>query len=90
MNEIFSEAFLDTIVERLAPRVAEEIAAQMPDTRPVWMNFRELVEYTRIPEGTLRKIVAKGAIPKYGKRNSRFHREEVDLALRSYFQSEAA
>lgn len=77
-----SDSFLDQIAERLAPR----LAAHMPagDGTSPWMTFEELCEYTKIPKGTLRHLVAKGEIPKYGRKTHTFHRDEVDEALLGY------
>ena len=83
-----SESFLDAIVDRLAPRLAEEVVAQMPKgARAVWMNFDGLCEHTQLPRGTLRKLVADGTIPKHGNKSHVFYREEVDQALLNYPRS---
>jgi hypothetical protein len=79
------DTFLDTIVDRLAPRLAERLAGEMPDTaKPTWMKFKGLLEYTQLPEGTLRKLVADGRIPKHGGKTHIFYRDEVDEALLGY------
>ena len=50
-------------------------------------HFCQLREYTRIPEGTLRKLTAKGTIPSRGGRSKIYHRDEVDEALLGYSPS---
>jgi hypothetical protein len=72
------DEFLDTLVDRLAERLGAQSAS------PPWMNFDELVEYTRIPEGTLRKLTASGQVPGHGARTKTYHRDEVDEALLGY------
>jgi excisionase family DNA binding protein len=75
--------FDDETLDALAERIATRIPAAAPAGSP-WMNFEALCEYTSIPEGTLRKMSAKGEIPSHGGRVRLYHRDEVDEALLGY------
>jgi hypothetical protein len=72
---------LDVIVERLA----ERLRAEPRGIASPWMNFEALVEYTQIPEGTLRKLTASGSVPGHSSGRAKiYHRDEVDEALLGY------
>jgi len=75
--------FDDETLDALAERIAARIPAASPAGSP-WMKFPELVDYTRIPEGTLRKMSAAGEMPSHGGRVKLYHRDEVDEALLGY------
>lgn len=71
---------VDELAERLAPKVAALIATDSPKTTP-WLTTTEAVEYSRLPEGTFRKLAACGKIPSHGGRAKLFFRPELDQAL---------
>ena len=80
--------FLDALADRLATRLAD----RMPDQLGVpnlsgdspWMTFVEAVEYTRVPEGTFRKLSADGTFTAHGGKRKVYHRQELDTALAGY------
>ena len=77
----FDEDTLDT----LAAGLSERMQMQMQDSAgSPWMNFAALVEYTSIPEGTLRRLTGQGKIPSHGGKSKVYHRDEVDKALLGY------
>ena len=80
-------AALDLLVSelatRLAPRVAEIVSHDMPSSSP-WLTTIEAVDYSRLPEGTFRKLAASGKIPSHGGRAKVFYRPEIDQALLDY------
>jgi hypothetical protein len=82
---MFEQSFIDALADHLAPRVADAVVARMPESSAApWMNFDGLCEYTQLPRGTLRKLVAEGTIPKHGNKSHVFYRDEVDRALLNY------
>ncbi len=79
------DAFLDALAyglaERLAGRMADQLAGlALPEGSP-WMTFEEAVEYTRVPAGTFRKLSAEGTFTAYGGKRKVYHRQELDAAL---------
>lgn len=77
------DALLDALAERVADRIADRLPAPSESDRPLWMNTREAIEYTRIPEGTFRHLAAAGRIPAHGGRSKVFHRPELDEAVKA-------
>jgi hypothetical protein len=77
-------AALDLLVAelatRLAPRVAEIVHRDLPASSP-WLTTIEAIEYSRLPDGTFRKLAACGKIPSHGGRAKVFFRPEIDQAL---------
>jgi hypothetical protein len=72
----------DDALDMLAERLAERLQARPGVAASPWMDFAGLVEYTKIPEGTLRKLTASNQIPGHNTgRVKVYHREEVDAAL---------
>jgi len=72
----------DDALDQLADRIAERLQAAPGVAASPWMDFPGLVEYTKIPEGTLRKLTASGRIPGHSTgRVKVYHRDEVDAAL---------
>jgi hypothetical protein len=69
-------------IDSLATAISERL--QPPPAASPWMNFAALVEYTSIPEGTLRRITGQGRIPSHGGKSKVYHRDEVDQALLNY------
>jgi excisionase family DNA binding protein len=68
---------------RVAPRVAELLAERSSPGSP-WLTTTEAIEYTRLPEGTFRKLAASGKIPSHGGRAKLFYRSELDATLLSF------
>lgn len=66
--------------ERLAPKVAELLGDATTAETP-WMTTVEAIEYSRLPEGTFRKLAASGKIPSHGGRSKLFYRPELDQTL---------
>ena len=79
-----AQAMLHVLAEELAnclaPKVAELISDPSGDRSP-WLTTHEAVEYSRLPEGTFRKLAASGKIPSHGGRAKLFYRPELDQAL---------
>ena len=70
--------------DELADRLRPEVAALMTDSFPMqrrWLTTAEAIEYSRLPEGTFRKLAACGKIPSHGGRAKLFYRPELDRAL---------
>jgi hypothetical protein len=70
----------DELADRLAPKVAALMTDSSPDATP-WLTTAEAIEYSRLPEGTFRKLAACGKIPSHGGRAKLFYRPELDRAL---------
>jgi hypothetical protein len=81
----------DEFVDALADAVTERIIARLPASQreSPWKTMDEAIEYTRIPEGTFRKLCASGAVPSHGGRRKVFHVDELDAAL-GYARAESA
>jgi hypothetical protein len=81
-------AFLDALADRLVLLLADRMAGQFDsparsESSP-WMTFEEAVEYTRVPEGTFRKLSADGTFTAHGGKRKVYHRQELDTALADY------
>ena len=78
----------DTLVDTLVDAIADRIAARLGDSdarQPSpWMRTEAAIEYTQIPAGTFRNMMAAGEIPSHGGRTKLFHRDELDQALLGY------
>ena len=70
----------EQLVERLAPKVAELISERDTPMSP-WLTTVEAIDYSRLPEGTFRKLAATGRIPSHGGKARLFYRPEIDQAL---------
>ena len=75
--------FLDALAIRLAARLAEHIADQLPALHEgsPWMTFEEAVEYARVPAGTFRKLSANGTFTAHCGKRKIYHRQELDATL---------
>jgi hypothetical protein len=82
-------ALPDDWIEQIADAIHSRIAARLgdSDTSP-WKNTPEAIEYTRIPEGTFRKLAAARAIPSHGGRTRIFHRNDLDRLVREFERSQ--
>ena len=74
------EIDFEQFVQRLADEVAARLPTQAQGTSP-WMTMEEAIAYSRIPEGTFRKLAARGEIPSHGGRRRLCHRAEIDSTL---------
>lgn len=74
------DLLVSELVTRLAPRVAEIVNRDLPGSSP-WLTTTEAIEYSRLPDGTFRKLAACGKIPSHGGRAKVFFRPEIDQAL---------
>ena len=74
------ELLVSELSSRIAPRVAELLNLDSPTASP-WLTTLEAIEYSRLPEGTFRKLAASGTIPCHGGRAKVFYRPEIDQAL---------
>ena len=66
----------DTAVDAIAAAVAQRLEARLDELTgrdSPWMSTAEAIAYTRIPEGTFRKLAAEGRIPSHGGRRRLFH-----------------
>ncbi|HEX5193670.1 MAG TPA: hypothetical protein VFW09_12775 [Solirubrobacteraceae bacterium] len=77
------ELIVDELATRLASRVAEVVNRDMPAATPL-LNTREAIEYSRMAEGTFRKLAASGKIPSHGGKSKLFYRPELDQALMDF------
>jgi Helix-turn-helix domain len=80
---ILVDELADRLAERLAPRLAQLIAPEPAPSTP-WLTTAQAVAYTRLPEGTFRKLAASGKIPSHGGRSKVFYRPELDEALLAF------
>lgn len=71
---------IEELADRLAPRLSQLAAPEPPPSTP-WLTTAEAIEYTRLPEGTFRKLAASGKIPSHGGRSKLFYRPELDETL---------
>jgi excisionase family DNA binding protein len=72
---------LAAMADAMAELIANQLEGRLDSVRSPWMTTLEAIHYTRLPEGTFRKLAASGAIPSHGGRAKLFHRAEVDQAL---------
>jgi excisionase family DNA binding protein len=80
LTEAMFGMLADQLAERLAPRVADLIGGPISASSP-WLTTAEAIDYTRLPEGTFRKLAASGRIPSHGGKTKLFYRPELDQAL---------
>lgn len=73
------ELLASELATRLAPKIAEIVNKDAP--RSPWLTTLEAIDYSRLPEGTFRKLAASGKIPSHGGHTKLFYRPEVDQAL---------
>ena len=77
------DKLVEELAERLAPRMLDLIDKDQLAGSP-WLTTLEAIEYSRVPEGTFRKLAASGRIPSHGGRTKVFYRPEIDQALLDY------
>jgi hypothetical protein len=77
---------VEQIADRLADQVAPRVAEMLSDGSGAspWLTTRQAIEYTRLPEGTFRKLASCGKIPSHGGRSKLFYRPEIDQALLAF------
>jgi len=81
LNVSLPAGLLGAVADAVAEVIASRLEDKFEDRRSPWMTTVEAIDYTRLPEGTFRKLAASGAIPSHGGRSKLFHRAEVDEAL---------
>lgn len=79
---------LDEIADRVADRLADRLTT--PGQATPWMRTDEAIAYSRIHEGTFRKLAAEGRLRCHGGRSKLFHRDELDEDILGYQRSEIA
>jgi hypothetical protein len=77
---LLTDELAERLLERLAERLPSLVAASQDEPTP-WLTTTEAIAYTRLPEGTFRKLAACGKIPSHGGRTKLFYRPEIDQAL---------
>jgi hypothetical protein len=77
------EDLAQRVAEYLAPRLAHLASNGSGEGSP-WLTTREAVAYSKLPEGTFRKLASSGKIPSHGGRTKVFYRPEIDDALLDY------
>jgi len=80
MWRLLTDELAERVADHLAPRVAE-LASQQPGGPTPWLTTREAIAYTKLPEGTFRKLASCGKIPSHGGRAKLFYCPEIDHAL---------
>lgn len=75
------QPLIEALADAAADRVESILRDRVEERSTPWMNTKEAIEYTRLPAGTFRQLVAQGRIPHHGGRSHVFHRAELDQAL---------
>lgn len=83
MWQVLADEVARRLADRLAPQMAELVPRRSADSSP-WLTTREAIAYTKLPEGTFRKLASCGKIPSHGGRAKLFYRPEVDDALLAF------
>jgi hypothetical protein len=78
---LLADELAERVAEHLAPRVAELVSERPAAHTSPWLTTSQAIEYSRLPEGTFRKLVTCGKIPCHGGRAKLFYRPELDQAL---------
>jgi hypothetical protein len=78
---LLADELAERVAEHLAPRVAELVSDGPAVHASPWLTTAQAIEYSRLPEGTFRKLLACGKIPCHGGRAKLFYRPELDQAL---------
>jgi hypothetical protein len=77
------EDLAQRLAEHLAPSLAQLATNGSGEASP-WLTTQEAIAYSKLPEGTFRKLAASGKIPSHGGRTKLFYRPEIDDALLDY------
>jgi hypothetical protein len=80
MWRLLIEDVAQRLAEHLAPMLAH-LASNGSGHGSPWLTTREAVAYSKLPEGTFRKLASSGRIPSHGGRTKLFYRPEIDDAL---------
>lgn len=75
------DQIVDAVADRLYEKLADRFDERAPDGSSPWMRTDEAIEYSRIKEGTFRKLVASGQIRSHGVGTKTFHKAELDEDL---------
>ena len=83
MWRLLVEDVAQRLAEHLVPRLAHTASNGSGEVSP-WLTTREAIAYSKLPEGTFRKLASSGKIPSHGGRTKVFYRPEIDDALLAY------
>lgn len=75
-----AEELAQMVAAELLPHLEQLVSDQGAHGSP-WLTTKQAIAYTRIPEGTFRKLAACGKIPSHGGRSKIYYRPELDQAL---------
>ena len=76
-----SSGLIDALADAVAERLLARLGHATSRVESPWRTTAEAIEYTRLPEGTFRKLAAAGRFPSHGGRRKLFHVDELDRAL---------
>ena len=76
-----SSGLIDALADAVAERLVARLGGATGRVESPWRTTAEAIEYTRLPEGTFRKMAASGRLPSHGGRRKLFHVDELDRAL---------
>jgi hypothetical protein len=80
MLRLLADELAQRLAEHLAPRIAELVSEQSSHSSP-WLPTRQAIAYSRLADGTFRKLAACGKIPSHGGKARLLYRPEIDQAL---------
>jgi hypothetical protein len=80
MWRLLLEDLAERVAEHLVPRLAQ-LGSKGPEDSSPWLTTQEAIAYSKLPEGTFRKLASSGKIPSHGGRTKLFYRPEIDGAL---------
>jgi len=80
MWRLLIDDLAERLAEHLVPRLAE-LGLNGPGDASPWLTTQEAIAYSKLPEGTFRKLASSGKIPSHGGRAKVFYRPEIDDAL---------
>jgi hypothetical protein len=83
MWRLLIEDLAQRLAEHLTPSLAQLASNGGRDASP-WLTTQEAIAYSKLPEGTFRKLASSGKIPSHGGRTKVFYRPEIDDALLDY------
>ena len=72
---LVSDELAKRVAEHLAPKIAQ-LVSHGPVASSPWLTTREAIAYTKLPEGTFRKLASSGRIPSHGGRAKLFYSQD--------------